>query len=88
MLKHEKPDYSILDLGPDRLPPVWLCNLCNRAADWKDWPKGYVPGLAASDYICACPQCGAKRGDMFDQIANQSKFKPYSKMQDDYFFTI
>lgn len=88
MLKIEKPNYSILDLGPDRLPPVWVCNLCNRTAEWKDWPKGYLPGLAASDYICACPQCGAKRGDMFDQIVNQSKFNPYSKMQDNYFFTI
>lgn len=93
ILKHEKPDYSILDLGPDRLPSVWVCNLCNRTAEWKDWPHSYVPGLAASDYISECPQCHGKQGDMFDRLAEalekkENSFRPYQKMQDDYLFTI
>ena len=86
-------DYSKLDLGPDRKPPVWVCNLCQRTAEWKDWPKGSMPGIANTDYIRECPQCKATTGDVFDKLLSMAagtptKFQPEKRMQDDFYFTI
>jgi hypothetical protein len=91
MLARAEPDYSILNLGPDRLPPIWVCNLCGREGENEEWPWRSTPGLAASDYISMCPGCGAKQSGLFEQIANaikQQGFRPFQRMRDDYFFTI
>lgn len=87
-----KFDYSTLDCGPDRLPPVWACNLCGRTAEWSGWPKDITPGVANSDYIASCPDCNAQRGDFFEQVKaaltdNKKAFSPVKKMQDQYYFT-
>lgn len=93
MLTRERPDYRLFDLGNDRKPPVWDCNLCGRSAEWHEWPHRNTSGLANSEYIARCPQCGAERGDFFDRVAavirnNQDAFCPVKRMQDDYLFTI
>lgn len=93
MFDCEPNGYLQFDFGPDRKPRVWVCNLCGRTAEWKDWPTRSTPGLANSDYISTCPQCHAERGDFFKQIQvalsnSQTTFKPEQRMQDDYYFTI
>jgi len=92
LLAHEEPDWSVVDLGPDRLPAVWVCNLCGRTAVWEEWPKRFVPGLSGSDYIYSCSDCGAKRDDNSVQVLvdgmSDKGFNPTMQMQDDLFFTM
>jgi hypothetical protein len=81
-------DWSLLDQGPERLPPVWECNLCGWAAEWKQWPRKL--GLLG-DYISECPGCQGEGLELFRQIAenrmgNGGGFQPFQRWQDDLLF--
>jgi len=83
------PDYSKLDLGPDRLPEVWVCNLCEHTDVYAKWPR--QDGLLG-EYIHHCPKCQARGADTFHRIVDLAKdsiaFKPRRRMQDDFYFTL
>ncbi len=85
-------DRPEIDCGPKRKPPLWQCNLCWHSALWSDWPISDTPGLSSSNYICECPNCGAKRGDTFHEIVHAGepgpKFRPEARMQDDWVFEV
>lgn len=80
-------DWSVLDCGPDRLPPVWECNLCGYAAELRCWPRKI--GLLG-DYISGCPKCGGQGLELFRQIAENTRpeFRPFERWQDDYLFSL
>lgn len=87
---NKEVDYSMLDIGEDRKPFLYVCNLCDREGVREDWSWSRPPGFASHDYITHCPGCKGKGGDFFDVLfsTEQSKFQPYKKRQDNYWFTV
>ena len=82
-------DYSSYDVGDERKPELYYCNLCNHS-DIKDgWPWQTPAGFSSHEYISRCLNCKARGIDVFDKALGKTvSFEPYSKMQDDYFFTL
>jgi len=81
------PDYSIFDMGEDRKPPVWVCNICGHTDIKEGWHWRTPAGFASHEFISNCPKCGEAGRDMFDVMFQQKKerkFKPYMKYQDNY----
>jgi len=88
-------DYSDYDIGEDRKPPVWECNLCGHYDIKENWRWSRPPGFASHDYITHCPKCNAKGTDTFtkmfdfnDEYSEEKKFMPFMRMQDDFLFTL
>jgi len=87
----KEADWNLVDLGPDRAPPVWVCNLCGRTGVWETWPRN-MTGLGDGKYISKCPGCGAEAnsnvlGMLVDGLAGEG-FRPTRRMQDDLWFTL
>jgi len=88
ILNGAKPDYSMLDIGPDRKPMLYVCNICGRKGTKEEWKWDRPAGFASHHYIAHCPKCKAKGSDLFDSLFGEpSKFRPYTTMQDNYLFT-
>jgi hypothetical protein len=89
-----KIDWSKVDLGPDRKPPVYICNLCGHRAEEDGWKWGSPMAGVAGHQILGCPGCKASCGDMFDRLqvamdgGADQLFSPRMEMQDDLWFTI
>ncbi|HZV46888.1 MAG TPA: hypothetical protein VFG06_06050 [Thermodesulfovibrionales bacterium] len=86
------PNYSVFDLGENRKPILYTCNLCGFSGEEKAWRWGSpTPGLYSHEII-DCPECGARKGDIFGKVmaAEEGKkyFSPTGKYQDDHFFTL
>ena len=85
-----RPDYSVFDIGPERKPILYVCNICNRSGVKEDWRWGRPGAFSVRDQILYCPECKTENKSDFDKAFDDitgNEFRPFSKWQDDYWFT-
>jgi hypothetical protein len=82
-----KPDYSKLEIGEERKPALYHCNICGHSDIKENWNWRTPAGFASHHYITNCPKCKAEGSDIFEDLfGKKNKFKPYMKYQDNCIF--